>query len=160
MAIDDKLSNIVGELMKGVSSISNSETIVGDAHRAGDATVIPVHRLKVAFGVGSTKAGAHHKQTGGDWGGQAAGGAIEVEPVAAIAIGRDGVTRLLAVDADEGSATWANLLKEVPDLLRKVAVAAGERATALAQRRADDKALAAGEAQALPEKTTNEENKS
>jgi uncharacterized spore protein YtfJ len=158
MATDDKLSSIVGELMRGVSAISNSETIVGEATKAGDATVIPVHRLKVAFGVGSTKAGAHHNDSGGDWGGQAAGGAIEVEPVAAIAIGKDGITRLLSVEADDSNATWSNLLKEVPDLLRKVALAAGERASALAQSRGgNDKALVEAEAPALPEKAGSDE---
>ncbi|MCE7893240.1 MAG: hypothetical protein DYH12_26650, partial [Sorangiineae bacterium PRO1] len=51
---------------------------------------------------------------------QGAGGAVELDPVAAIAIGKDGHAHLLTVDSDAGS-LWANLLSEVPDLVGKLA---------------------------------------
>ena len=160
MGIDEKLSKIVGELIKGVGSMSNSETIVGEPQKAGDATIIPVHRLKVAFGVGSTKAGAHHKGTGGDWGGEGAGGAVELDPVAAIAIGKDGSARLLTVDSDDTSATWSNLLRDVPEVMRKIATAVGERAAERLKANSEGHALVEGEgtAQALPEKTAGDKS--
>ena len=118
--MSDDITKIVNNLLDGVHGISKSETIIGQPQQAGDAVVIPVHRLKVAFGAGSAKAGAHRGKAGADTGGQGAGGAVELDPVAAIAIGKDGHAHLLTVDSDAGS-LWANLLNEVPDLVGKLA---------------------------------------
>jgi len=118
--MSDEITKIVNNLLDGVHGISKSETIIGEPQPAGEATVIPVHRLKVAFGAGSASAGAHRNRTGADTGGQGAGGAVELDPVAAIAIGKDGHAHLLTVDSDAGS-VWSNLLSEVPDIVSKVA---------------------------------------
>lgn len=118
--MSDDITKIVNNLLDGVHGISKSETIIGEPQQTGEAVVIPVHRLKVAFGAGSAKAGAHRGKTGADTGGQGAGGAVELDPVAAIAIGKDGHAHLLTVDSDAGS-LWANLLSEVPDLVGKLA---------------------------------------
>lgn len=122
-----KISDIVSSLLDGMGSMATSETIVGEAQAAGDSTVIPVHRLKIAFGAGSARAGAHGGKVDGDTGGQGAGGAVELDPIAAIAVGKDGHAHLLTVDADSGS-TWANLIAEVPDLVTRIAHTLGERA--------------------------------
>jgi uncharacterized spore protein YtfJ len=124
--MSDKINELVNNLLDGVHAISKSETIIGEPQKAGDATVIPVHRLKIAFGAASAKAGAHRGKLGGDSGGGGAGGAVELDPVAAIAVGKDGHAHLLTVDADAGS-TWAALLQEVPDLIGKIAHTLGER---------------------------------
>ncbi|MFO0566898.1 MAG: spore germination protein GerW family protein [Polyangiaceae bacterium] len=118
--MSDEITKIVNNLLDGVHGISKSETIIGEPQKAGEAMVIPVHRLKVAFGAGSAKAGAHRGASGADSGGQGAGGAVELDPVAAIAIGKDGHAHLLTVDSDAGS-LWSNLLSEVPDLVGKLA---------------------------------------
>jgi uncharacterized spore protein YtfJ len=124
--MSDEITKIVNNLLDGVHGISKSETIIGEPQKAGEATVIPVHRLKVAFGAGSAKAGAHRGRAGADSGGQGAGGAVELDPVAAIAIGKDGHAHLLTVESD-ASAVWANLLAEVPDLVAKLAHTFGDR---------------------------------
>jgi uncharacterized spore protein YtfJ len=153
--MSEKISEIVNNLLDGVHAISKSETIIGEPQRAGEATVIPVHRLKIAFGAASAKAGAHRGKVGGDSGGQGAGGAVELDPVAAIAVGKDGHAHLLTVEEDAGS-TWAGLLKEVPDMLAKIAHTLGDRVNLELQARAarKDGELAEGQrdAQALPEK--------
>ncbi len=123
---ETKIVDIVSSLLSGVRGISKSETIVGAPQKAGDATVIPVHRVKIAFGAGSANAGAHGARLGGDTGGQGAGGAVELDPVAAIAIGKDGQAHLLTVEGDEKSA-WSALLQEVPDLLGRLAESLGDR---------------------------------
>lgn len=120
------ISEIVNSLLSGVHGISRSETIIGAAQQAGDATVIPVHRLKIAFGAASASAGARGKNGGGESGGHGAGGAVELEPVAAIAVSKDGRAQLLTVEGDERNA-WSSLLKDVPDLLGKLANTLGER---------------------------------
>ncbi len=148
--MDNKLNDIVGNLLDGVATMSKSETIVGEPQQAGEATVIPVHRLKVAFGAASTKAGAHHEKTAGDWGGEGAGGAVEVDPVGAIAIGKDGQARFLSIDDDERS-SWANLFKEVPELVHRLAVAVGERATDTLKK-SESKEISGKAPEALPAK--------
>lgn len=125
---DTKINDIVKNLLDGIHGVTKSETIVGEAQQAGEATVIPVHRLKIAFGAGSASAGAHGSRLGGDTGGQGVGGAVELDPVAAIAVGKDGHAHLLTVDADAGS-VWSNLLADVPDILTRVAQSIGTRVT-------------------------------
>ena len=123
---DSKIGDIVSSLLSGVHGISKSETIVGQAQQAGDATVIPVHRLKIAFGAGSATAGGKSGKAGANSGGHGAGGAVEIDPVAVIAIGKDGSTQLIAVEGDESSA-WSSLLRDVPDILGRLAESVGGR---------------------------------
>ena len=125
---DKKITEIVSQLLEGVHGISKSETIIGEPQQAGDAVIIPVHRLKLAFGVGSAGANAQLKAGDGDSGIQVAGGAIELDPVAAIAVSASGNPHLLSVDADATS-TWEALLQQVPDIVTKVVHALGERVT-------------------------------
>jgi uncharacterized spore protein YtfJ len=132
---DKKITDIVSQLLDGVHGISKSETIIGEPQQAGDAVIIPVHRLKLAFGAGSAGANAQLKTGDGDSGLQVAGGAIELDPVAAIAVSRSGNPHLLSVDAD-ATTTWEALLQQVPDIVTKVVQALGERVT---QRLASDK---------------------
>jgi len=145
---DKKITEIVSQLLDGVHGISKSETIIGEPQQAGDAVIIPVHRLKLAFGAGSAGANAQLKTGDGDSGIQVAGGAIELDPVAAIAVSKSGNPHLLSVDADATS-TWEALLQQVPDIVSKVVHALGERVThKLAA--SDAAAAAAQPAAALP----------
>jgi uncharacterized spore protein YtfJ len=139
--MSDKISHLVHDLLDGIHGIAKSETVVGDPQQAGEAMIIPVHRMKVAFGVGSAKAGAQGGRAGAESGGMAAGGAIELDPIAAIAVGKDGMPRILTVEAEPEGA-WANLLQEAPDLLARVVSALGDRVTTEVKQRV----LAAGEA--------------
>ena len=149
---DKKIGDIVNNLLDGIHTISKSETIVGEPQRAGDATIIPVHRLKVAFGAGEASAGAHGERAAGDSGGQGAGGAVELDPVAAIAVGKDGHAHMLTVDSDAGT-MWASLLQEVPEVVTKVAHALGTRVThEIEHRGVDPEALPEGDPAAAEKK--------
>lgn len=123
---ESKIAEVVESLLQGVQGVSKSETIIGAAQQAGDATVIPVHRLKIAFGAVSANAGARGAKVGGDSGGHGAGGAVELEPVAAIAVAKDGTAHLLTVEGEEKGA-WSALLQDVPDIVSRLASAVGER---------------------------------
>jgi uncharacterized spore protein YtfJ len=146
---ESKIADIVESLLTGVQGISKSETIIGAPQQAGDATVIPVHRLKIAFGAASANAGARSGKLGGDSGGHGAGGAVELDPVAAIAIAKDGTAHLLTVEGDE-KAGWSALLQEVPDIVARLANAVGDRVRLELASRAAPGALSehAAEAQA------------
>ena len=159
--MSDEITKIVNNLLDGVHGISKSETIVGEPQTAGEATVIPIHRLKVAFGAGSAKAGAHRNKSGADSGGQGAGGAVELDPVAAIAIGKDGHAHLLTVDSDAGT-MWSSLLSEVPDILGRLAHTLSDRMSYELKHRGVKGELAeGGEAEPakkeLPEKSAKKE---
>jgi uncharacterized spore protein YtfJ len=123
---ESKIAEVVESLLKGVQGVSKSETIIGAAKQAGDATVIPVHRLKIAFGAVSANAGARGAKLGGDSGGHGAGGAVELDPVAANAIAKDGTAHLLTVEGEEKGA-WSALLQDVPDIVSRLASAVAER---------------------------------
>ncbi len=123
---DKKLTDIVSQLLDGVHSVSKSETIVGEPQRAGQAVIIPVHRLKIAFGAGAADANAQIKHTGGDSGIQAAGGAVELDPVAAIAVSESGNPHLLTVDSD-ATTSWESLVEQVPELVNKLIHTLGGR---------------------------------
>jgi len=146
-----RISEIVNSLLSGVHEISKSETIVGAPQKAGDATVIPVHRLKIAFGAASANAGGQGGKVGGSSGGQGAGGAVELEPVAAIAVGKDGHAHLLTVEGSPETA-WSGLLSQVPDLISRLAQAVGDRAQRELAARvpAERDALASDESKSLP----------
>lgn len=123
---ESKIAEVVESLLQGVQGISKSETIIGAPQQAGEATIIPVHRLKIAFGAVSANAGARGTKVGGDSGGHGAGGAVELEPVAAIAVAKDGSAHLLTVEGDE-KAGWSALLQEMPDIVSRLANAVGDR---------------------------------
>lgn len=123
---ESKIADIVESLLTGVQGIAKSETIIGAPQQAGDAMIIPVHRLKIAFGAASANAGARGAKVGGDSGGHGVGGAVELEPVAAIAVAKDGTAHLLTVEGDE-KAGWSALLQEMPDIVSRLANAVGDR---------------------------------
>ena len=124
-----KITNVVHTLLDGLHSMSKSETIIGEPYTLGDATIVPVHRLRVALGAGAVHGGAKQDATSGESGGLGAGGAVQIEPVAVIAVGRDGVARILCVE-NEGDATQ-KLLEQLPDMLGGVAKLLSERVAPL-----------------------------
>lgn len=169
----EKISDVVKSLLDGMQSISHTETIVGEPAQLGDATIVPVHRLRVGFGVATAAAGAHAEKGEGKTGGRALGGGAQVDPVAVIAVGADGKPRLLAVEG-EAEGAWQRLLRDAPDLLTKaldkiaerVALGAGKVGAAVAAGRAKGQgqgqgqeaiaAPAGGETKVLPEEAKGE----
>jgi len=151
---ESKIGDIVSSLLSGVHGISKSETIVGEPQQAGDATVIPVHRLKIAFGAGSASAGAKNGKVGGKSGGHGAGGAVEIDPVAVIAVSKQGHAHLLTVEGDETTA-WSALLQEVPDILGRLAQSVGERVKSELNARGVHASEVAAPAEAVPSALPN-----
>lgn len=117
------VTGVVHQLLDGLHAMSKSETFVGAPYQLGDATVVPVHRLRVALGAGSTAAAVAGKVSGGA--GLGAGGAVQIEPVAIVATGRDGIPRVLCVESEETAAEA--LFRQLPEVLGKAAKVLGER---------------------------------
>jgi uncharacterized spore protein YtfJ len=135
------LRSLLNTLLDGVSTVSRSETVVGEPVVVGKVHVIPVHRLKVAFGAGTGegqgKVQGKRGRGKGSYDAQGAGGAVELEPLAAITVADNGEAHLFSVDEDSGKA-WQDLMGQLPDVLGKVARAVGAKAVGELKLGADD----------------------
>ena len=115
-----KLDKVVDHLLDGMHQISKIETIVGEPLQAGDAMLVPIHRLRVGFGVAAVGAGGHADKKGeGSYGGRGVGGGVQVEPIAIVAIAKDGRPRMMSVDG-EPEQMIGQLFDQIPDFLGRV----------------------------------------
>ena len=122
-----KLDQVVDHLLDGMHQISKIETVVGEPLQAGDAMLVPIHRLRVGFGVASAGAGGHGESAEGSYGGRGVGGGVQVEPIAVVAIAKDGKPRLMAVDG-EPEQILGQLFDQIPNLVsRLVGLVTGKR---------------------------------
>jgi uncharacterized spore protein YtfJ len=151
LAPPTKIKNVVHTLLDGLHSMSKSETIMGDPYTLGDATIVPVHRLRVALGAGAVEGGAKQDATSGQSGGLGAGGAVQIEPVAVIAVGRDSIPRIMCVESENDAAE--KLVKQLPELLQSTTKVFSERIAPLLSKLLSRASSPAKEALAAP---TNE----
>ncbi len=114
-----KLESVVDKLLDGMHQISKIETVVGEPLKAGDAMLVPIHRLRVGFGVAAVGAGGHGDSGEGNYGGRGVGGGVQVEPIAIVSIAKDGRPRLMAIDG-EPEQMVGQLFEQIPDLLGRV----------------------------------------
>lgn len=108
MELNDLLKGLLGELQK----ISRSESVVGKPLRFGDAHLVPLCRVSLGFGTGTTDlSGAGGAQGANLEAGGAAGGLV-VEPRAFVVVASDGVPQLLSLE--RGSASLKRAV-EIPN---------------------------------------------
>ncbi len=123
------ISDIVRQLVEGMHTMSKTENIIGEPLHAKDAMLIPIHRLKIGFAAGTATGNAHASARQGQSGGRGAGGTVQLDPIAVIAVGSDGIPRVLAVDGEtEGGIQ--KLMDQLPELMLRAAKGIGERVTA------------------------------
>ncbi|WP_033166848.1 GerW family sporulation protein [Clostridium sp. KNHs205] len=106
---DNNFNNTVESLFKGMDSFITTKTVVGDAVKFDDGTII-LPLVDVSFGVG---AGAFSKDSGKSNAGGGMGG--KITPSAVLVI-QNGSTRLVNVK-NQDSVT--KILDLVPDVLNK-----------------------------------------
>lgn len=106
---DNSFNNTVESLFKGMDSFITTKTVVGDAVKFDDGTII-LPLVDVSFGVG---AGAFSKESGRNNAGGGMGG--KITPSAVLVI-QNGSTRLVNVK-NQDSVT--KVLDMVPDILNK-----------------------------------------
>lgn len=120
------ISDLVRQLLDGMHTMSKTETIIGEPIHAKDATLIPIHRLRIGFAAGTATGNAQANARAGQSGGRGAGGTVQIDPVAVIAVGPDKKPRVLAVDGDaEGG--LQRLVDQLPELMLKAAKGIGDR---------------------------------
>lgn len=120
-----KITNVVHTLLEGLHAMSKSETLIGEPYTLGEATIVPVHRLRVALGAGAIQGGGKQDASSGESGALGAGGAVQIEPVAVIAVGRDGIPRMMCVESERDAAQ--KLIEQLPDMLGSVAKLLSDR---------------------------------
>ena len=120
-----KITSVVHTLLEGLHSMSKSETLIGEPYTLGEATIVPVHRLRVALGAGAVHGGAKQNATSGESGALGAGGVVQIEPVAVITVGRDGIPRIMCVESEPNAAE--KLFEQLPDALGRAARLLTER---------------------------------
>ena len=116
---ENNFKGTVESLFKGMEGFITSKTVVGDAVRFDDGTII-LPLVDVSFGVGAGAFSEHGKK---DNGAGAMGG--KIQPSAILVI-RDGETKLVNVKNQDG---LTKVLDMVPDLVKKIVPDKGEDAT-------------------------------
>lgn len=112
MAENNRVSEILKDIVGELKDIANSQTVVGDPITVGDKTVIPVVKISVGFGAGGGQGETPDK--GGGFGGGGGGGA-KIEPSAFIIIDGD---RIQLLSAKPGKLDA--LVEAVPGLFGKI----------------------------------------
>ena len=107
MAKESNIRETVSSLFQGLDSLVSAKTVVGDAIKLGDTTIIPL--MDVSFGIGAGAFGGERKSNdGGGLGGK-------MTPCALLVIS-NGSTKLVNVK-NQGSLN--KILDMVPDLVNK-----------------------------------------
>ncbi|MBI5531558.1 MAG: hypothetical protein HY898_02510 [Deltaproteobacteria bacterium] len=114
-----KLDDVVNNLIEGMHQISKIETVVGEPLQAGDAMLVPIHRLRVGFGIATVGAGGHSEGGDAKSGGRGVGGGVQVEPIAVVSIGKDGRPKMMAIDG-ESEQMLGQLFEQVPDMVGRI----------------------------------------
>jgi uncharacterized spore protein YtfJ len=95
------LKGLMSELLSELGRVAKADGVVGTVRDAGQAKVLPLSKISIAFGTAIGDVGATTKRGNDENGGDAevggAGGAIVVEPRAFVVVGEDGVPHLLAL---------------------------------------------------------------
>ena len=125
----DDLSDLVRQMLDGMHTLSKTDTILGEPIHAKNATLIPVHRLRIGFAAGTAKGDASADARKGQSGGRGVAGSVQLDPIAVITVGADKIPRLLAVDGDAES-TLGKLVEQLPELLIRAAKTLGDRVVA------------------------------
>ena len=112
MAENNRVSEILKDIVGELKDIASSQTVVGEPITVGDKTVIPVVKISVGFGAGGGQGESPDK--GGGFGGGGGGGA-KIEPSAFIIMDGD---RIQLLSAKQGKLDA--LVEAVPGLFGKL----------------------------------------
>ncbi len=97
-----QIDSLADTILEKLRMVSQAETVIGKPIQAGNATVIPVSRVSMGFGLGDNKNAV-----------SASGGGVSVSPVAFVVIAGDDV-RVLPISHDN------SLVSKIADLVPDV----------------------------------------
>lgn len=131
-----ELNDLVTSLMSQLYRVSKSESVVGKPMIFGESAVVPLCKITVGFGTGSTDVAGEQRASGASFDVGGAGGGIAVEPRAFVVVGKDGTTQMLSVRKGAKA-----ILQKAVDVLPH---AVDSVLPAEEQKKVDDKKLPAG----------------
>ena len=109
MAEKSNFNATVDALFKGMDSFVTTKTVVGEAQKLGDVTIVPL--ADVSFGIGAGAfAGNGKNNDGGGIGGK-------ITPSAVLIIAKDGSTKLIRTDEREDLVS--RLINMAPGIINK-----------------------------------------
>ena len=108
MADNREFKDTVETLIGGMESFMSSKTVVGEAIKVGDTTILPL--MDVAFGVGAS---ANQSTKNGPNSGGGVGGRMSPSAVLVIS---NGTTKMVSVKNQDG---LTKILDMVPDMVNK-----------------------------------------
>ena len=106
---ENNFAGVIDSLMKGMSTVLSTKTVVGEATKIGDTIILPL--VDVTFGVGAG-ASVGDKKNGG-----AGGFSGKLTPSAVLVI-QDGCTKLVNIKNQD---SITKILDMVPDFVNKFA---------------------------------------
>ncbi len=122
MTNNQNIGDAIRQALSEVSSLADSQTIIGDPISVGETTIIPVSKVSIGVGIGG---GTYGKETSNGAG--AGGTGLTVSPVAFIVIDKNGSTSILNVGSDPVVSRLSGTVSEidkaldnVPDIIQKV----------------------------------------
>jgi uncharacterized spore protein YtfJ len=92
-----ELNDLVTSLMTQLHRVSKSEQVVGKPMVFGDSAVVPLCKITVGFGTGSSDVAGEATAKGASFDLGGAGGGLIVEPRAFVVVGKDGHAQMLSV---------------------------------------------------------------
>jgi uncharacterized spore protein YtfJ len=95
--IQMELNDLVTSLMTQLHRVSKSEQVVGKPMVFGESAVVPLCKITVGFGTGSTDVAGEATAKGASFDLGGAGGGLIVEPRAFVVVGKDGHAQMLSV---------------------------------------------------------------
>lgn len=116
---ENSFNNTVESLFKGMDAFITTKTVVGDAVRFDDGTVV-LPLVDVSFGVAAGAFASDSKDTEKNNGGGGMGG--KIQPSAVLVI-KDGVSKLVNVKNQDGI---TKILDMVPDFVDKFSKKKGD----------------------------------
>ena len=117
MSETNNLNTTVESLMKGMDGLVSSKTVVGDAVRVDNITILPLIDVSFGIGAGSNLSDKKDKGMGGVGG--------KITPSAVLVI-KDGTTRLVNIKNQD---TITKLFDLVPEVLDKITTRKEDKVT-------------------------------
>ena len=117
MSETNNLKTTVESLMKGMDGLVSSKTVVGDAVRVDNITILPLIDVSFGIGAGSNLSDKKDKGMGGVGG--------KITPSAVLVI-KDGTTRLANIKNQD---TITKLFDLVPEVLDKITTRKEDKVT-------------------------------
>ena len=115
MTNNQNIGDAIRQALSEVSTLADSQTIIGDPISVGEVTLIPVSKVSIGVGIGG---GTYGKETSNGAG--AGGTGLTVSPVAFIVVDKSGATSILNIGSEPSVSRISGTVCEIDKALDNV----------------------------------------